>query len=187
VNGGTLGGATVAVIGAGVAGLLTLLAAAHLGAGRRVAVARHPHQAAAARRLGADAVVPADLGTALDGLRAERPDVVVEAVGGAAETFDLAVRAVVPGGEVMVLGLFDAPQTLDARRAVFRELRLSFPVTYGERDGVHDFAVALDALVAGGEAAASLISHRFPLDAVDRAFARAADKGDDVLRVVVTP
>lgn len=181
-----LGGATVAVVGAGVAGLLALRAAEHLGAGRRVSVARYPHQADAAHRLGTDLVLDGR-DDVLDRLRRERPDVVVEAVGGVADTFELCVRAVAPGGEVVVLGLFDGPRSLDPRRAVFRELRLSFPVTYGVRDGVHDYDHALRALVDGGEAVVGLVSHRFGLDAVDAAFARADDKGDDVLRVVVTP
>lgn len=184
---GHLDGATVAVVGAGVAGLLVLLAAGHLGAGRRVSVARHDHQARAARALGVDAVIDAGADDVVERLRAERPDVVVEAVGGAAATFDLAVRAVAPGGEVVVLGLFHEPQTVDARRAVFRELRLSFPVTYGVRDGVHDVDVALQALAAGGPALGALVSHRYGLDEVGAAFARADDKSDDVLRVVVHP
>ena len=184
---GSLDGATVAVVGAGVAGLLVLLAAGHLGAGRRVAVARHRHQARAADALGAHVVLDAGDTDLTEQLRAQRPDVVVEAVGGNAATFDLAVRAVVPGGEVVVLGLFHEPQSLDVRRAVLRELRLSFPVTYGVRDGVHDVDVALEALAAGGPAVGALVSHRFGLDDVDAAFARADDKSDDVLRVVVEP
>lgn len=182
-----LEGATVAVLGAGVAGLLTLRAAAHLGAGRLVSVARHPHQAEAARALGADVVLDSRDPALLDQLKRERAEIVVEAVGGAADTFDLAVRAVAPSGEVAVLGLFDEPQTLDARKAIFRGLRLSFPVTYRRRGGVHDYEHALAAVVGGGPAVAALVTHRFGLEEVADAFARADDKGDDVLRVVVTP
>lgn len=183
---GDLDGATVAVVGAGVAGLLALVAARHLGAGRRVAVARHPHQGRAAGGLGADAVLDAADGDLPERLRAERPDIVVEAVGGDAPTLDLALRAVVPGGEVVVLGLFHEPQPIDLRRAVMRELRLSFSVTYGVRDGVHDFDVALEALAADPGVRA-LVSHRYPLVDVDAAFARADDKSGEVLRVVVEP
>lgn len=186
-GGDHMGGATVAVVGAGVAGLLALRAAAHLGAGRLVSVARYPHQGEAAARLGADVVVDAGADGQLEALRAERPAVVVEAVGGGADTFDLALRAVAAAGEVAVLGLFDAPQAIDARRAVFRGLRLSFPVTYGRSRGVHDYDHALRALVEGGPAVASLVTHRFGLDDVSAAFERADDKGGEVLRVVVTP
>lgn len=181
-----LDGATVAVVGAGVAGLLALRAADHLGAARTVSVARYDHQADAAAALGADAVLESRAEDLADALRGERPDVVVEAVGGRADTFDLAVHAVAPAGEVVVLGLFQEPQTLNTRRAVFRELRLSFPVTYGRRAGVHDFTHAIAALQATPEAG-RLVSHRYALDDVDDAFRRAGDKTGGVLRVVVTP
>lgn len=186
-GGDDLGGATVAVVGAGVAGLLALRAAAHLGAGRLVSVARYPHQGDAATRLGADVVIDSRDDTQLDQLKDERPEVVVEAVGGTADTFDTAIHAVRPAGEIVVLGLFDQPQAIDVRRAIFRELRLSFPVTYGRRGDAHDYDHALAALVDGGDAVRSLVTHRFGLDDVDAAFRRADDKGGDVLRVVVTP
>lgn len=186
-GGDDLGGATVAIVGAGVAGLLTLRAAAHLGAGRLVSMARYPHQGAAARRLGADVVLDARADDHLARLKAERPDIVVEAVGGTADTLATAVRSVAPAGEVIVLGLFDRPQQVDARRATFAELRLSFPVTYGRRAGVHDYDHALTALVDGGRATAALVSHTFALEDVGAAFERADNKGHDVLRVVVTP
>lgn len=185
-GGDDLGGATVAIVGAGVAGLLALRAAAHLGVARLVSVARHDHQAQAAAALGADLVLDANADDLRDQLRAQRPDVVVEAVGGRADTFDLAVHTVAPAGEVVVLGLFEEPQTLNTRRAVFRELRLSFPVTYGRRSGVHDFTLAIAALQAT-PTAAHLVSHTYPLDDVDAAFRRADDKSAGVLRVVVTP
>jgi len=185
-GGDDLAGATVAIVGAGVAGLLALRAAAHLGAGRLVSVARHDHQAQAAEALGADIVIDAGAADLRGQLRARAPDVVVEAVGGRADTFDLAIHAVAPAGEVVVLGLFEEPQTLNTRRAVFRGLRVSFPVTYGRRAGVHDFTHAIAALRAT-PTAARLVSHTFSLDDVDAAFHCADDKTAGVLRVVVTP
>lgn len=179
-----LAGARVAVLGSGVAGLLALVAAQHLGAASVVATARHPHQAEAARDLGADDVVSVD---DLKGLRSGRHDIVVEAVGAAAPTLDLAMKAVRPGGEVVVLGLFDHPQPIDARRAVFRELRTFFPVTYGVLDGVHDYSIALEILAERSSALAPLVTHRFGLSDIGAAFRTADDKASGSLRVVVTP
>jgi (R,R)-butanediol dehydrogenase / meso-butanediol dehydrogenase / diacetyl reductase len=178
-------GARVAVIGAGVAGLLTVAAARHLGAAAVAAVARHPHQAAAAAAVGADDVIAARDDDVADQLKRVGADLVVEAVGGSGETIDLAMRGVVAQGEVAVLGLFDTSPVLNTRRASFRELRLSFPLTYGVRDGVHDFEIALDILAAADFD--HLITHRFPLAEVGAAFAFAADKSVGALRVVVTP
>jgi L-iditol 2-dehydrogenase len=180
---GRIDGLSVAVIGAGVGGLLAAAAARYLGAGTVAVVARHPHQAEAAQALGADEVITDD--AAADRLRLLRPQFVIEAVGGTADTLRLAAAVVAPRGEIAVLGLFDEPQVIDARRAVYRELRLWFPVTYGLQDGIHDFEVAIDMLAAGGWD--HLITHRLPLDEVDVAFRTAADKRNASLRVVVTP
>ena len=184
---GSLEGATVAVLGSGVAGLLVQVAARALGAGAVIASAAYPHQAAMATRLGADEVVDARSDDAVDVLRNARPTIVVEAVGGNAPTFGDAMRIVATSGEVVVLGLFDEPQTFDARRAVFRETRMFFPVTYGTRDAEHDYDVALRILKRRNADVAPLITHRFDLDDVAAAFGAAADKTTGGLRVVVEP
>ena len=178
-----IAGRHVAVIGAGVAGLLVVAAARDLGAGTVTAVARHPQQAAAANALGADCVLA---GPDRGAVRSLHADLVVEAVGGRADTLAVALSAVARGGEVVVLGLFDRPQTFDARTAVLREIRMFFPVTYGTQGGVTDFQLALDLLVREQDRLAGLVTHRLPLDRVDEAFALAADKSSGALRVVVT-
>lgn len=183
-GGGRLEGVAVAVVGAGVAGLLAVAAARHLGAQRIVVMARYPQQAEQARALGADEVVTSD---DANGLRAARPQLVIEAVGGSADTLRVAAESAAPTGEVAVLGLFDEPQAIEVRKAVFRELRMFFPVTYGISDGVHDFTVALEILGAAPERFAGLISHTFGLFDIGAAFAAAADKRSGALRVVVAP
>jgi threonine dehydrogenase-like Zn-dependent dehydrogenase len=182
-----LAGRHVAVVGAGVAGLLVVAAARELGAGRITAFARHPHQAAAARSLGADDVIEATVDAGHEAVRGLRADVVLEAVGGRSDTFSTSLSAVARGGELIVLGLFDEPQTFDARKAVFREIRMYFPVTYGTLDGVSDFELALTLLVRERESLSRLVTHRLPLDRIDEAFGLAADKASGALRVVVMP
>ena len=177
----------VTILGAGVTGLLAIAAARYLGARSIAITARHPQQVRAAAALGADLVIDASGGDVVDRLRAHGADVTLEAVGGRADTFDLACRTTAARGEVVVLGLFDAPVTIDARRAVFRELRTFFPVTYATLDGIHDFEVALAVLAGLGGTAGELVTHRFPLDAVSEAFSAAATKRDGALRVLVTP
>lgn len=182
-----IAGRHVAVVGSGVAGLLVAAAARDLGAGRITVLARYPHQAAAATAVGADQVIQGTVNAAHESVRNLCADVVVEAVGGRAGTFATSLSAVARGGEVVVLGLFDGPQTFDARKAVFREIRMFFPVTYGTLEGISDFELALELLVRDQETLARLVTHRVPLHKVDEAFALAADKGRGALRVVVTP
>lgn len=180
-------GATVAVLGAGVTGLLTVAAARALGADHVAISARHPHQRSAAEAMGADRIIEADAETAYDELRAVGADLVVECVGGSAPTLPLALRVVKPRGEIAVFGVFDGPQELDVRRAGFKEIRLFFPITYAVRNGVHDFDVAIEMLAADPARYAGLITHTFALDDLDEAFAAAADKGSGAIRVVVQP
>ena len=184
---GRLDGIRVAVLGSGVTGLLSIAAAVHLGASEVVATARHPHQAAAARRMGAADVLVAGGDETEKKLRAFHPEFVVEAVGGAADTLGLAMKAAAPRSEIAVFGLFDEPQSLDARRATYKELRFFFPVTYSVLDGVHDFEIAIDMLANSDLDFDSLITHTFPLSRVDEAFRTAANKQSGALRVVVEP
>ena len=177
-------GRHVVVVGAGVAGLLAIPVARDLGAARVTVLARHPHQAAAGLALGADRVLrDADESE----VRALRADLVLEAVGGRTDTLATSFAAAARGAEIVVLGLFDEPQSFDARKAVFRELRMFFPVTYGMLDGVSDFAVALEMVVRRQDMLAALVTHRLPLERADEAFALAADKRRGALRVVVAP
>jgi threonine dehydrogenase-like Zn-dependent dehydrogenase len=184
---GRLDGVGVVVLGAGVGGLMAAVAARHHGAGPVAVVARYEHQAAAAERVGANLVVDADDDQLIAKLRELRPELVMEAVGGAADTLSTALRVVAPAGEIAVLGLFDEPQVFDARRAVFRETRMFFPVTYGEMAGIHDFDVALEILETRVDVLEPLASHRFGLDDIGVAFSTAADKKTGALRVIVTP
>lgn len=187
---GTVRGLTdrhVAVIGAGVAGLLAVAAARDLGARRVTVLARHPHQAAAAAALGATQVLSGKVDASDERVYRLGADLVLEAVGGQSDTFATALAAVARGGEVAVLGLFDQPQTFDARRAVFREVRLFFPVTYGTLHGVADFDLALGLLARKQTQLAQLVTHQVPLEGIDEAFALAANKAAGALRVVVVP
>jgi L-iditol 2-dehydrogenase len=182
-------GERVLVLGGGTIGLLAVLAARVGGASEVLVTARRPQQKAAAHALGADRVLDdADV----DGLHAEARrapiDLVIETVGGAAETIDAATAAVRPGGTVVVLGVFTREPPLPALRVLLKEIRLLGSFVYG-RDGVRaDFDVALDVLRRdGARIAAALVTHRFSLDEIDRAFATAGDKTSGAIKVSVAP
>jgi 2-desacetyl-2-hydroxyethyl bacteriochlorophyllide A dehydrogenase len=185
-NGG-LDGRRIAILGAGATGLLLVVAARHLGAGSVTVLARYDHQAVLAADLGADEVVRSDDPQAREHLRSLRPQLVVEAVGARSGTFELALASVAPGGELAVLGLFDATQQIDARRAVLTELRLAFPVAYGSSRGLDDFQIALAILSQSHARLERLVTHSFELADVGAAFATAADKRTGAVRVIVQP
>jgi L-iditol 2-dehydrogenase len=188
--GGVRMGDRVAILGAGTIGLVAIVAARAAGAADVVITARHPHQAAAARTLGASATFAADEnGTArlLQSTDAHPIDVVVETVGGEASTLTDALRVVRKGGRIVVLGLYTKPPTLDPLLLVLKEPRIVGSLTYGRNGPRADFEIAIDILARNAPRLATLVTHRFNLDAIATAFATAADKTTGAVKVSVSP
>lgn len=178
-------GDEVLVLGAGAIGLLAAYAA--LARGARVTVsARHPHQCAAARALGASVV-----GTGRDEILARHaqapPDTVLETVGGDADTLDLALEVVRAGGRIVALGLFTRPVTLAPLRFLMKEVRIVSSMTYCRRPPRSDFETALAMLARDGGRLMPLVTHRVPLAEAARGFALAADKTSGAIKVAVVP
>ncbi len=183
-------GDRVLVLGAGTIGLLSIVAARAAGAAEVWATARHPHQAAAALALGASRVFAGEREAAheLPALAQERPvDVVIETVGGAADTLRAAVRCARPGGVVVVLGVFLVDPAFDALSLMMKEVRVVGSIVYNRSAGKADFAVAIELLAARQAALAPLVTHAFSLDAALAAFTTAADKSSGAIKVVVEP
>jgi threonine dehydrogenase-like Zn-dependent dehydrogenase len=140
--------------------------------------------------MGARRVLPADEAgeRELMQLAAAAPfDVVLESVGGDANTLVQAPALVRAGGTVVVLGLFFQPPRIGAMALVGKEVRLVGSAIYSRAGGVFDFDRGIDLLAANRELAASLITHQRPLDAVAEAFALADDKRSKALKVIVEP
>lgn len=182
-------GERVLVQGSGSIGLLTALAVRAAGA-HVVMTARYPHQAEAAHRFGAARVFPADEAGAkeLAAYAATEPfDAVIETVGGEADTLVQAPTLVRPGGRVCVVGIFFQPPRLNAFATVLNEVRLVGAATYGRAAGVADFARAIALVAAHRDLVSGLITHRFPLAEIARAYATADDKASHALKVTVEP
>jgi len=182
-------GDRVAVLGAGTIGLLTVAAAKAAGAADVWITARHPHQCAAAERLGASRVFSgAAAGTALRNAAAQQwVDTVIETVGGSADTLDEAVDVVRPAGSVIVLGVFTMKPTLDALALMMKEVRIVGSMTYNQPGPQADFDVALRLLADQPQRFRSLITHRFSLDHITQGFEAAADKRSGSIKVSIQP
>jgi 2-desacetyl-2-hydroxyethyl bacteriochlorophyllide A dehydrogenase len=188
--GGVASGRRTLVLGAGAIGLLCVVAARAMGAGDVFVTARHPHQANAARRMGATAVFAADR----DGRRALAEaardgdiDVVLETVGGDASTLRQGVQAVAPGGTVVVLGLFHGDPPFPALAALVKEVRIVGSMVYNRSGPTSDFDRALRIIGESKGALRELVTHRVPLREADRAFRTAADKTTGAIKVIVEP
>lgn len=179
------GGERVLVIGGGTIGLVSAAVALAMGASEVTLAARHPHQRAAAEALGARALDAGDAGVVNAAAAAAPPDVVVETVGGRADTLNQAVQLVRPGGRVSVLGLFTGPVSLNATLLLLKEVLTVGSITYG-RPGLHaDFDLAVDIVRRMRDRLGRLVTHRVPLDAIGEGFATAADKSTGSIKVTV--
>jgi (R,R)-butanediol dehydrogenase/meso-butanediol dehydrogenase/diacetyl reductase len=155
-------GDSVAVVGAGPMGLMTLLAAVLRGAGQVVAVEVAQRRKETAVRLGAGAVIdPATEdpeARALELTGGQGFDVVIECVG-QPTTAQLAGKLTRTRGRLVVMGVFEKPAPLDLTDLVFREKTVSGSMS---GFGLYDETIRLmtDPRFNGEQ----LITARIPLD-----------------------
>lgn len=183
-------GQRVLVLGSGTLGLLTALGARELGAGEVWLTARYPHQAELGASLGAARVLREEQASApeLDRLGREAPiDLVVETVGGGADTLNSAAAAVRPGGTVAVVGIFMGRTELDTLPLLLKEGTLAWSNCYAHPHEGADFETAIELVSAHRDALRPLITHSVSLDEVERAFALASDKKAGAIKVTVLP
>jgi threonine dehydrogenase-like Zn-dependent dehydrogenase len=207
-------GDPVLVVGAGIIGLATVAAVTGLFPASPVTVlARHEHQAAAARACGADHVVMgrpdgahfAELGllsgARVVGHRAELMlmggfPLVVEAVG-APRSVTEALRAVAHRGTVLLLGAAGVTD-VDLTPVWYKEAALvgsiDHTVDRGTAPGLaggpgrHSVDRALDILAAGLLPDEAVVTHEFPLESYRDAVATAIDRqGTHSIKVVFRP
>lgn len=183
-------GAPVLVIGAGTIGLATVAALRALAPATEVTViARHPHQARAAERLGAarviadelDDVVGAGGGRITGRGRAAMVyggfSYVVDAVGTSA-SLTQALKYVDTMGTVLLLGAV-AMATVDLNPLWFKNVDVVGSFGYQVQDGVHTFDRALDVLADRGFPSDVVVTHTFDRSDVREALrvANARDEG----------
>jgi threonine dehydrogenase-like Zn-dependent dehydrogenase len=174
------------IIGAGTIGLMCILTSRAAGASEICVVARHPQQTQAARALGADAIFDS-VDAAIKQLGDVPVDCVIETVGGRAETLSDAVRMVRPGGVISMLGVFEGAAGIPALDFSTKEVTLVGSNCYARHGARSDFDVAIALLKDHVDGVSTLITHRFPLDQINRAFSTAADKQSGSIKVHILP
>lgn len=188
--GGMRPGDTVAVVGSATIGLAAIASARHLGAGKIIASAKYPQQAAAAAKMGADVVVGSEPGELEDSARAATDgrgaDVVLESIGGnTAATLTQSIVACRPQGKIIVIGGFREPIEFDFLAPLLDEQSILFSSCYGIIDGRHDYEVAIDILGSGKTQFREIVTHTVPLAEIQQGFEAAYDKTSGSLKVHV--
>lgn len=179
-------GESVAVIGLGTVGLLTVQAFKSAGA-IVYGLDLRPTSLDMARQLGADAVIDAsqnDPGEQLARLTGGiGPDIVVEtsgAVNTPVNAFDWVRRA----GKVVLVGIYSARPQVDFNSTVFKELNVIGSVAAG----TGDMRAAVQLVAEGKIQLGDLVSGRISLDRViPDGFERMASESKDVFRILVSP
>ena len=172
---GTKPGSRVAVVGGGGLGLLAVAGALRQGAAEVGVEARYPHQKEAAERLGGR------LGTS------GGYDVVVDAAG-TEQSLSRSADIVGPGGVVVVVGVHTGETLSVPWRPLFhKEARLLPSLGYCAHGSGRDIEDAAALLAEEPDVAATVITHRFPLEDAAEAFRVAADKSSGAIRVVLHP
>lgn len=184
---GPLMGRQLMVLGAGSIGLLCLLAATSGGA-RAAITARHPHQRELASAFGAQAVFdPAERAAIAAYCEDKRVDLVLETVGGNADTLGDALDLVMPGGRIITLGVFTKTLSLNPLQFILKEVCLQSSVFYSRAGGRSDFSLALDLIAREQRRLHHLVTHKVPLEEAQRGFSIAADKKKRAVKVLVKP
>ena len=110
-------------------------------------------------------------------------DVVFEAVG-AAETLNMCIEAVKPGGEIVMVGNSIEPQiSVDVNRLVLKEVKLHGSVSCTRTE----FTETINLIASGMVDAESFVTDIVPLDDLQHTFERLTDHNDPILKAVVKP
>lgn len=183
-------GERVVVLGGGIIGLLAVFYARQAGAGEIAITARYEQQANAARQLGATQVFSADE-PGVEELTAwsrKRPvDLVIESVGGNGETLPLAMDVSRRGGRILVLGVFDDQAAMPMQPIIGKGTRIIGSLMYGYAGKHADYDLAIELERRFSDVLGNLLTHRVPLDEIERGFALAVDKSSGAIKVTIEP
>jgi threonine dehydrogenase-like Zn-dependent dehydrogenase len=164
----------VAVCGGGITGFGLLGGVGARWRGCHVDVETpEPHMQAAAERLG--------LGISTSGFY----DIVIEGDGSEA-SIARAAQLCRPGGTVLLVAGYYSDKTVQVLPFVVKELTCIWGTFYGHHAAGRAFDNAAALLAHWPEVATTLITHRFPLDAVAEAFALVTS-GEPSIKVVIEP
>ena len=184
---GSLLDADVAVVGQGPIGQLFCAALRNLGARQIIALDRVPGRLEQSPRQGATATIdPTRQDAAAEVARltgGAMADLVVEAVGHQDQALDLCADLCRPAGRILYFGV--PPETLEqvAWRKIF--LKNLTVTTSVHPDFVRDFPLAMRWVSEGRLDVAPLITHRFPLREIQKAFETFRDRSGGALKVVI--
>ena len=179
-------GDTVAVMGSGPVGMCAMATARLWGPSRIIAVDMIQERLDKAVENGvadmglnpAKVNVPEAIRELTGGRGADRT---IEAVG-AKGTYELALEAVRPGGNVSIIGVFEQPQTLELNKLWIKNIQINMGLVNANR-----IPELIKLIQAGKINTNFLCTHRAPLNDIVKGYDIFGNKKDNCLKWIVTP
>ncbi|MFC4625371.1 NAD(P)-dependent alcohol dehydrogenase [Daeguia caeni] len=188
-SGGVKIGDTVAVFALGPIGLCAVAGARLMGATTIIGVDTLPERMKVARGLGADHVIDFKAGDPVEQIMeltdGRGVDVAIEALG-TQSTFESALRVLRPGGTLSSLGVYstDLKIPLDAFSAGLGDKRIVTTLCPGGKERMRRL---MEVCASGRVDLKPLVTHRFKLDDIEKAYDLFGNQRDGVLKVAIQP
>ena len=179
-------GQSVLILGSGISGLLHLLLARALGAGRIIMTDISEYRMEAARRFGADAVIPAteDVPDQVRQINDGRLADLVTVCTGALSAFNQALQSVDRGGTILCFATTTPDVELSVPINEFWRNEIKLMPSYA--NSPHDAAVAIDLISAERVPVREMITHRLGLEETGRGFQLVAEANESI-KVIIEP
>ncbi|MCO4052667.1 MAG: NAD(P)-dependent alcohol dehydrogenase [Bosea sp.] len=188
-RGGIRIGDTVAVFAQGPIGLCATAGARLMGATRILVVDRLPERLAVAKKLGADIAINFREKDPVEAIMAATDgrgvDVAIEALG-TQGTFEAALKVLRPGGTLSSLGVYSGDLTipLGAFAAGLGDHTIVSTLCPGGKERMRRL---MEVVASGRVDLTPLVTHRFRLDDIEKAYDLFSHQRDGVLKVAITP
>jgi alcohol dehydrogenase len=188
-SGGVRIGDAVAVFAQGPIGLCAALGAKLMGAAVVIGVDGDDDRIAMARKMGVDVVLDYRKVDVVDEIRrltgGTGVDVAIESLGTQA-TFENALRVLRPGGTLSSLGVYSGKLQVpyDAFAAGLGDHRIVTTLCPGGKERMRRL---IEMVRSGRLDLRPLLTHRFPLAAINEAYELFGERRDGVMKVAITP
>ncbi|MFH1397768.1 MAG: alcohol dehydrogenase catalytic domain-containing protein [Candidatus Omnitrophota bacterium] len=178
-------GQTVLILGSGISGLIHLLNAKALGAGRVITTDIQEYRMQKAQELGADLVINAkeDIPKRVLAANENRLADLVIVCAGNLSVFQQALQSVDRGGTILCFASTEPGVDLGLPINDFWHKGIKILPSYGNSPA--DAIMAIDLLKTGRISLAQLITHRLPLEEAAKGFGLVS-KGKDCIKVILT-
>ncbi len=178
-------GQSVLILGSGISGLLHLLLARTLGAGKIIMTDINEYRMKMARRFGADEVLSAREDIPARLLRADKRlvDLVIVCTG-ALPAFNQALRSVDRGGTVLFFAPTEPGIELSVPLNEFWRNGIKLMPSYGNSPS--DAVEAIELIRTGRVPVREMVTHRLPLAETGRGFQLVA-AADESIKVIIEP